>query len=32
MLGVDIEDIKESPEARLSVKNRVDDILKRFEW
>lgn len=32
MLGVDIEDIKESPEARLSVKTRVDDILKRFEW
>ena len=32
MLGVDIEDIKESPETRSSVKNRVDDILKRFEW
>ncbi len=32
MLGVDIEDIKESPEVRSDVKNKVDDILKRFDW
>lgn len=32
MLGVDIEDIKESPAVRSDVKNKVDDILKRFDW
>ena len=32
VLGVDIEDIKESPEVRSDVKNKVDDILKRFDW
>ena len=32
MLGVDIEAIKESSEVRSSVKTKVDDILKRFEW
>jgi hypothetical protein len=32
MLGVDIEAIKESPDVRSSVKAKVDDILKKFEW
>jgi hypothetical protein len=32
MLGVDIEDIKESPEARHSVKTQVDAILEKFDW
>ena len=32
MLGLDIEDIKESPAVRSDVKNKVDDILKRFDW
>jgi hypothetical protein len=32
MLGVDIDAIKESPDVRSSVKAKVDDILKKFEW
>ena len=32
MLGVDIEAIKESPDVRSSVKAKVDDILKKFDW
>jgi hypothetical protein len=32
MLGADIETIKESSHARESMKNKVDDILRRFEW
>lgn len=32
MLGADIESIKESAEVRSDLKNRVDDILKRFDW
>ena len=32
MLGVDIEAIKESPDVRSSVKSKVDDILKKFDW
>jgi hypothetical protein len=32
MLGVDIEDIKESPVVRSDVKSKVDNILKRFDW
>lgn len=32
MLGVDIDTIKESPEARQSVKTKVDAILKKFDW
>jgi len=32
MLGADIEGIKESAEVRSDLKNRVDDILKRFDW
>ena len=32
MLGVDIEDIKEHAEVRQSVKTKVDDILKKFDW
>ena len=32
MLGVDIEDIKEHAEVRQSVKSKVDDILKNFDW
>lgn len=32
MLGVDIDDIKASPEIRSDVKNKVDDILKKFDW
>ena len=32
MLGADIDDIKESPEVRASMKNKVDAILSQFEW
>lgn len=32
MVNVDIEGIKESPEVRSSVKSKVDEILKRFDW
>ena len=32
MLDADIEVIKESPEVRKSMKVKVDDILKQFEW
>ena len=32
MLGVDIDGIKESAEMRSTVKNKVDEILKRFDW
>ena len=32
MLGVDIDAIKESPDVRSSVKAKVDDILKKFDW
>ena len=32
MLGVDIEAIKDSPVVRSSVKAKVDDILKKFDW
>lgn len=32
MLGVDIDTLKESPECRSSVKTKVDEILKRFDW
>ena len=32
MLGVDIDGIKESAEIRSTVKNKVDEILKRFDW
>lgn len=32
MLGVGIEDIKESPVVRSSVKNKVDEILNKFNW
>ena len=32
MLGADIETIKESAHVRETMKNKVDDILKRFEW
>jgi len=32
MVGVDIDSIKESPDVRSSVKSKVDDILKRFDW
>lgn len=32
MLGVSIEVIKEDSEARSSLKSKVDDILKKFEW
>jgi len=30
--GVDIEDIKESEDTRTSVKGKLDDILKAYEW
>jgi hypothetical protein len=32
MLGVDIDSIKESADVRSTVKAKVDDILKRFDW
>lgn len=32
MLGADIEDIKERPEVRSSMKAKVDDILSKFNW
>lgn len=32
LLGVDIESIKESEQVRADVKQRVDSILKKFEW
>ena len=32
MLGVDIDAIKESVDVRSSVKAKVDDILKKFDW
>lgn len=32
MLGADIDAIKESPEVRKSMKNKVDAILKQYQW
>lgn len=32
MLGADIDEIKESPEVRASMKSEVDSILSQFEW
>lgn len=32
MLGADIEDIKERPEVRSSIKAKVDSILGKFDW
>lgn len=32
MLGVDIEQVKDSPHVRQSLKNKVDDILNKFDW
>lgn len=32
MLGADIESIKENSSARMGVKSKVDDILKKFQW
>jgi hypothetical protein len=32
MLGVGIEDIKDSPVVRSNVKNKVDEILNKFNW
>ena len=32
MLGADIEDIKEHAPARIELKSKVDEILKRFDW
>lgn len=32
MLGADIDAIKESPEVRKSMKDKVDAILKQYEW
>jgi hypothetical protein len=32
MLGADIDTIKESPEVRKSMKDKVDAILKQYEW
>jgi hypothetical protein len=32
MLGADIESIKESSIVRSDMKNKVDNILKRFDW
>jgi len=32
LVGADIESLKESPEIRMGMKNKVDEILKQFEW
>ena len=32
MLGADIDAIKESPEVRKGMKNKLDAILKQYEW
>jgi hypothetical protein len=32
MLGLDIEDIKDSADCRKEVKSKVDDILNKFNW
>ena len=32
MLGVDIDDIRESENIRSDVKSKVDEILNKFEW
>ena len=32
LLGVDIDDIKKDAQVRSDVKQRVDSILKKFEW
>ena len=32
MLGQDIESIKDSPHVRSELKDKVDNILKKFEW
>lgn len=32
MVGIEIEDIKESADTRADVKKRVDDILGKFDW
>jgi hypothetical protein len=32
MLGVGVEDIKDSPVVRSNVKNKVDEILNKFNW
>lgn len=32
MLGADIDAIKDSPEVRKSMKDKVDAILKQYEW
>jgi hypothetical protein len=30
--GMTVDTLKESDEARASMKSKVDDILKKFEW
>jgi len=32
MLGADIEDLKGHAPARIELKSKVDEILKRFDW
>jgi hypothetical protein len=32
MLGADIDTIKDSPEVRKSMKDKLDAILKQYEW
>jgi hypothetical protein len=32
MLGLDIEDIKDSADCRKEVKSKVDEILNKFNW
>jgi hypothetical protein len=32
MLGVDIEEVKDSPIVRVDLKTKIDDILKKFDW
>jgi hypothetical protein len=32
MLGLDIDDVRESADCRQEVKSKVDDILNKFNW
>jgi hypothetical protein len=32
MLGADIDDIKYNPQARETMKTKVDSILEQFNW
>jgi len=32
MMGADIESLKESPEIRMGMKSKVDEMLKQYDW